>query len=143
MINQNIKLNEKLEALNLKRGEVQKELDKIKSQINEVKEELATIKRNAKQKEKDESSKRRKDLYIRKREELNITFEDMELFNNYMLSYPLGSWINTKVVENKADCIPDIYLIEVGKFIEDIKKGKNPKPPKKVEDWIRRDWKRK
>ena len=143
MSNQNKQLNEKLEALNLQKDNIQKELDVVKAKIKEVKEELATIKRNEKQNLRDEASKRRKEFYIAKREELSITFEDMELFNNYLLSYHSGSWINSRVVENKADCIPDKYLIEVSVFIKNIKNGKNPKPTRRVEEWIRRDWKRK
>ena len=41
MSNQNIKLNEKLEALKLQKEKAEQELNNIKAQINQIKEELA------------------------------------------------------------------------------------------------------
>lgn len=143
MSNQNAKLNEKLEALNLQKEKAEQELNNIKAQINQVKEELAKIKRDEKQKEKDTASKRRKDFYVKKREEKNITFEDMELFNHYLLGYPSSNYFFGRVVENKANSIPDKLLIEISNFIKHIKAGKEPKLPKRVERWIRQDWERK
>lgn len=142
MNNQNTTLNEKLEALNLQKEKAEQELNNIKAQINQVKEELAKNKRDEKQKEKDEASKRRKDFYVKKREELNITFDDMELFNNYLLEKG-GSFINCRVIENKANDIPDKYLIEISNFIKDIKAKKEPKIPRRIDSWILHDWKRK